>query len=79
MVTTGQEQDAHPDAECGKNELGGCFHEEWRGWFKRACAATVAQVSNLLDRRLPVGRASEEPVRPDIHGACGFGICDPAD
>lgn len=78
-MTAGQEQDANPDAERGKNELGGCFHRESKCCFKRACAAAVAQVSNLLYRRLPVGSAPEKPITVEARGACELEIRGPTD
>jgi hypothetical protein len=40
--------------------------------------STVAQVSNLLYRRLPVGRPWKHAARPIAHGDCGLEIRDPA-
>jgi hypothetical protein len=39
----------------------------------------VAQVSNLLYRRLPVGRRSAGLLRPSIREACGLEIRDTPD
>jgi hypothetical protein len=41
--------------------------------------ARVAQVSNLLYRRLPVGNAPQALARPEIRSACGLEIRDTAD
>jgi hypothetical protein len=42
-------------------------------------ATGVAQVSNLLCRRLPVGRPSAKPAASKICGVCGLEIRDTAD
>jgi hypothetical protein len=41
--------------------------------------AAVAQVSNLLYRRLPVGRVLAKPATRQTRGACGLEIRDTAD
>jgi hypothetical protein len=42
-------------------------------------AANVAQVSNLMYRRLPVGRAWEKPAHRSVRDVCGLEIHDTAD
>jgi len=42
-------------------------------------AGRVAQVSNLLYRRLPVGTVSQSPSRSSLRGLCGLEICATAD
>jgi len=44
-----------------------------------AFSGAVAQVSNLLSRRLPAGRAGEKPARRIAASACGLAIRDTAD
>ena len=41
--------------------------------------ANVAQVSNLLYRRLPVGRLRAKRASPEVRGGCGLEIRDTAD
>src|SRR5437867_12767428 len=40
--------------------------------------ASVAQVSNLLYRRLPIGRTFREPPRTNTSSACGLQLSDTA-
>jgi hypothetical protein len=67
------------------NARGGCGLEirdtaDWKSALQRQSALPdVAQVSNLLYRRLPVGSAWKEPVRPNARGVCGLEIRDTAD
>ena len=66
---------------CGQE----CRYEARRGvglafWVGRSGARLrVAQVSNLLYRRLPVGRTSKEVVALETHRGCGLETRDTAD